>query len=314
MFLLSRTLFRPLIAATTVFLGTLGSVSQASALTCAEYDAAYEKETENPDFEFFASTSKKQISKVYSELLIRKSAAAFWKTNTAVMDFKKLMNDAEDPYTDVVETPDGRIFALANIGFGGGNSISYLYKFETFELLPIAIYDGDCIEQGKSDALPIEAAPLLNAKATLACTIQDAKSPVSSFSISIDTEDGAYTGTPVYVSAELNSNFENLDRLTGGKNKIDQVVQPTAVMLSSSSNGAGANVGFEFDRQTSGDRIVEIRLSAREKKDASVWGKVYTNEVGGYWGANAYEYEYPAVCTFTGKLDKKVFKRVIEFQ
>lgn len=297
-----------------VSFGAIGILPEASALTCAEYDAAYEKESENPDFEFFAPTTKKRISKVYSELLIRKSAAAFWNTNTAVMDFKKLEKDAEDPYTDVVETPDGQIFALANIGFGGGNSISYIFKFETFELLPIAIYDGDCIEQGKTEALPIEGAPQLNGKATLTCSIQDSKAPVSSFSISIDTEDGAYTGTPVHVKAELNSGFENLDRLTSGKNKIDEVLAPTAIMLQSSATGAGANVSFEFDRQTSGDRIVELRLAAREKKDASVWGKVYTNEVGGYWGANAYEFDYPAVCTFTGALDKKVFKRVIEFQ
>ncbi len=289
------------------------SPSWGEALTCAEYNAAYETAAANPDFEFFVSTEKKKISKVYSELLIRKSAAAFWNTNTALMDFKKLSSAAEEPYTDVVEAPNGEIFSLANIGFGGGNSISYLYKFETLELLPIAIYDGDCIEQGFSSALPIEASPQLDGQALLQCTVGDSKSPVSEFSVAIDTEAGAYTGTPVHVTAKLNPKFENLDRLTNGKNQIDQVLSPDAVLLESNKNGAGANLSFEFDSQTSGDRVIQIKLAAREKQDASVWGRVYTNEIGGYWGADSYDYKHAAVCTFSGQLKQKLFKRIIEF-
>ena len=291
-----------------------GGLSKAMAITCAEYDAAFENETENPDFEFFAPTKKKQISKVYSKLLVRKSAAAFWGVNTAVMDYQKLVEDAEDPYTAVVETPSGEIYALANIGFGGGNSISYIYKFETFELLPIAIYAGECIEQGRDSALPIEATPKLHGKATLSCSVADTKSPVQTFTISVETEAGRYTGTPVHVLADLNPKFENLERLTLGKNKIDQILPPNAVMLESSKNGAGVNLSFDFDSQKSGDHIIKISLAAREKSDASVWGKVYPNEVGGYWSAKAYEFSYPAACTFTGSLNGKVFKRVIEFQ
>lgn len=303
-------------SALALFIGFSISVaaSESAAITCAEYDAAFEKESENPNFEYFAPTEKKKISNVYSELLIRKSAAAFWGINTAVIDFKKLVKDAEDPYTDVVETPDGQIFALANIGFGGGNSISYIYKFETFDLLPIAIYDGDCIEQGRDSSFPIEVAPTLDSKASLSCSVSDAKSPVLNFTVVIDTEAGTYTGSPVHVTAELNPKFESLDKLTNGKNRIDEILVPNALMLETSSNGAGANLSFDFDSKKAGDRVVEISLAAREKKDASVWGKVYTNEVGGYWSAKAYEFDYPAVCTFTGSLNKKIFKRVIEFQ
>lgn len=308
-----RGLAQGCVLAILVLVSVLGGLSKALAITCAQYDAAFEKESENPDFEFFAPTTKKQISKVYSELLIRKSAAAFWGMNTAVMDYKKLVNDAEDPFTDVVMTPDGEIYALANIGFGGGNSISYIYKFETFELLPIAIYDGGCIEQGRDPALPIEAAPKLDGKAVLSCSVADPQSPVQLFTISIDTEAGAYTGTPVRVTAELNSKFENLDQLTNGKNQIEQVLAPNALMLETSAYGAGANLSFEFAGK-SGERIVTFSLAAREKSAASVWGKVYTNEAGGHWSANAYEFSHPAVCAFTGSLNKKLFKRVIEFQ
>lgn len=307
-------LVRSGLIAVAILITTVAGISKSAAITCAEYNAAVDIESENPDFEYFAPTGKKKISKVYSELLIRKSAAAFWGVNTATMDYAKLVKDAEDPYTDVVETPNGDIYALATIGFGGGNSINYLYKFETFELLPIAIYDGDCIEQGRYSSLPIEVKPKLNSNATLSCSVADPKSPVRSFNVIVPTEDGTYTGAPVNVTAELNPKFENLDRLTNGKNQIDQTLAPNALMLESSKNGAGANLSFDFDSKKSGDRVVEISLAAREKKEASVWGKVYTNEVGGYWSAKAYEFNYPAVCTFAGSLNKKVFKRVIEFQ
>lgn len=288
--------------------------SWGHALTCAEYNAATELASNNADYTFFTPTTKKQISRNYSELLIRKSAAAFWNTNTATMPTKELFKNAEDPYTDVVETADGEIYALANIGFGGGNSISYLYKFETFELLPIALYDGDCIEQGSTDVFPLEVTPKLDGTAVLQCQVADSKSPVTEFTISVPTEAGVYTGDAAHVTATLNPKFENLDRVTGGKNRIDQSMPPNAVILETSANGAGMNLSFEFDSQRSGDRVVQISLAARQKKDAKVWGKVYTNETGGYWGADAYEYDYPAICSFSGQLISKKFKREIQFQ
>ncbi len=283
-----------------------GLVHAAGTLTC--------KDIENSSRdEYFMTSTKKAIDPVYQESLIRKSAAMFLGIDTSKIPMKRLEKLAEDPATEVVEDPLGRTYALAQIGFGGGNSINYYYKFGNLELLPVALYDGDCIEQGSDESFPIEVDRVdFNGTALMTCTVADPESPVSDYTVRVSTEDGNYTGSKADVTATLNSDFENLTTLAKAQS-LRRKVKPSHVTVVSKKYGKSMNVSFRFNNRQEGERIIELKLTARDKADARVWGKVFTNKVGGFHAEDSYDFNYPAVCVLTGNLTGKLFKRFVKY-
>ncbi len=281
-------------------------VHAASPLTCKDVeDAARE--------EYFTTTTKKVIDPAYQESLIRKSAAIFLGIDTSKISMKKLEKLAEDPATDVVEDPLGRTYAMAQIGFGGGNSINYYYKFGNLELLPVALYDGDCIEQGSDESFPFEVDRVdFDGTALMTCTVADPESPVSDYTIRINTEAGNYTGDKSSVTATLNPDFENLTALAKAQS-LRRKLKPTHVNFNTKKFGKSMNVSLRFNNRQAGERVIELHLTARDKAEASVWGKVYMNKVGGHHADDSYEFNYPATCAFTGTLTGKIFKRFMKY-
>lgn len=272
---MKRTLF---VAAYSLL--AFATVSRASAsttpLTC--------KDLENsPRDEFFEASKAKTLAPDYSEKLIRKAAAIFLAIDTSKIPLKRLEKLAEEPATEVVQDPAGNFYAMAQIGFGGGNSINYYFEFGTLNQLPIALYDGDCVEKGATEALRVEDHPVFNGVARMECKIDDPNSPVNEYVIQLNVEDGNYTGDKAEVTA-VTKKF-----------------------------GRGLSVAFNFNDHRKGARAIELSLTAREKLDASVFGKVFTNKVGGYWADDAYDFKFPETCKFVGSLSGTLYKRLVKY-
>ena len=67
------------------------------------------------------------------------------------MTIEELNTLAEGLQLSTATAPNGEVFQVVNLGFGGGNSATYFFKNETTKLAPIMVVDGiECFDPGET--------------------------------------------------------------------------------------------------------------------------------------------------------------------
>lgn len=83
---------------------------------------------------------------------VRTAVSSWYFTDrTERMTIEELNTLAEGLQLSTRTGPNGEVFQVVNLGFGGGNSATYFFKNETKTLAPFIIVDGlDCYDRGET--------------------------------------------------------------------------------------------------------------------------------------------------------------------
>ena len=85
------------------------------------------------------------------EQLVRKSVSSFYYDEyIPEMSYEAVNTLGEDVAVSYVQDPHGKKYIAVDVGFGGGNSITYYFEIAKLIFAGVASFDGVCLEQGKA--------------------------------------------------------------------------------------------------------------------------------------------------------------------
>lgn len=271
----------------------------AHALSCAEVAP------DNGDFsEYFTDSSdSKPRNKTYRSQLLRKSVAAYYGNLSPSLSDEEVDAMGEGVSFGKVKDPDGNEYISVNVGFGGGNSATFLYYQSTLNLVPVMAIDGtDCIDQGSMASFPIEKSVRSIRGATATCELSDGEAPISSFTLRVPLSGNTAFATS--GSLELGESTDLVEGVSFALDKRKIEVEYPSKKVSTIISAKGEKEGIEWTAQTG------ITL---EGDEATVSGKTYPNVTGGYWSKEAKEFKATFTCDSNIQVDEVKYQRVISY-
>lgn len=280
------------------------------ALSCKEVD---DKEGYHEFFQETQADSPKVGTK-YHEQLVRKSVAAFYpESYSKEMTLEEVDQLGEEVSTFVVKGKDGVEYQAVNVGFGGGNSAVYLYEQKTLNFMPVYFQDGDCDEQGNSNNFPIEKEVTDSQLATVKCTTEDAKSPITSIKVDLPlTKEGVAYTSESKVTYAIREGF--LEKLPASTKKYTDK-QTGFPLHKKDSRYFGWSVRTTF-KHTAVKPSWHVQFSVRKasrQNTVKVSGRAYENKTGGYWAPSAFDIKAEMTCDSELPIVDVKYFRVIEY-
>lgn len=130
------------------FIGLMISFSAFASLSCQEIEKAQD---EDGNINYFQEVDFR-ISKSSQNKLVKAAVADFygkcgvtWNKDFCYrenMSVKEIYELGEDAYFISYKTPQNKLYLAVNVGFGGGNSATYFFDSQTFQMENIMIIDG----------------------------------------------------------------------------------------------------------------------------------------------------------------------------
>jgi hypothetical protein len=255
----------------------LGLNTTTYALNCQDFEAT---QTDDGYTMFEVVNEEPVLSAKLREQLIRKSVSAFYGSSyNSEMRLQEVDALAEGVAVTEVKDLNGKLYNEVNVGFGGGNSISYYYVHNTLELAPIAVIDSsDCMEQGTDVGFPIDSDPLNPSLAIVSCEATDKRSPISSLQIELPVSGNIITDASAIVVGKLNTKHSAYTTFEADFKQVHEI-SPRIV---NSNLRLGMHISNEVEKDNGIKFLVEHIISVNGT-NSKVKTLIYPMVTGGRW-------------------------------
>ena len=107
-------------------------------------------ETSGVDINDYFLIINEKLDEVERERLVRKSVSSFYyEEYKPEMSYEAVNMLGEDVAVSYVQDPRANKYIAVEVGFGGGNFITYYFELGALSFAGVANFDGTCIDQGK---------------------------------------------------------------------------------------------------------------------------------------------------------------------